>query len=390
MLARACTLAVVAGFIGGLVSQTIAFAAKDFGVDSAAQSTALAVIRIGALVTLVSLAAADRWGRKRLIRLTLAGAALMSFLTAFAPTLSMLTVTQLGARGFVAAGALLIAVVCAEEMPAAARAFGIGVTALSGGLGVGMVLWFLPLVDLDPGAWRLLFLVAAPAGVIAMITVSRLPETRRFEEMVSHHAPRSHLSGRRLAVVGLIFLLLNVFAGPTSQLQNDYLTTVRGLSGSGVTAFLLLTNTWGGLGVWAGSRLSDRVSRRFTALIGLTGFAVGNAIMFSSDGAAMWVGSLLGSIVGAAIVPSLGALQPELFPTGRRGLSSGWTNIAAVAGSVAGFVVAARLIDVDSGADYATTTRLLAIAPLLAAALLFWIPETAGESLESINPEDRT
>lgn len=393
VLARCATLAVIAGFLGGLVSQTITYASSEFGTTSSAQAGALAVIRVGALVTLFSLAAADRWGRRRLIHLSLLSASIAAFVTAFAPNLTALTAAQLVCRGSVAAAALLIAVVCAEEMPAAARAFGIGITALAGGLGVGMVLWCLPVVDVGVGAWRLIYLLALPFGVVAGVTARRLPETARFDALTTavRTAVRtgSRVDGRRLAAVGTTFFLLNCFAGPTSQLQNDYLRVARGLSGTQIAVFLLLTNTWGGLGVWGAARFSDRVSRRFTALVGLVGFAVGNAVMFSVGGVAMWVASLAGSVIGAAMIPSLGALQPELFPTRRRALSSGWTNIAAVSGSVFGLMVTGRIIDTEAATGYGTAIPLLAMAPLLAAILMIWIPETAGRDLESINPDDR-
>ena len=73
VLARSCTLAVITGFLGGLVTQTITFAAQDFGRRASEQSASLAFIRIGALVTLVALGAADRWGRRRLIRICAGG-----------------------------------------------------------------------------------------------------------------------------------------------------------------------------------------------------------------------------------------------------------------------------------------------------------------------------
>ena len=86
-----------------------------------------------------------------------------------------------------------------------------------------------------------------------------------------------------------------------------------------VSLFILVTNAGGILGVIAGGRMADSRSRHLVAGIGLVGLAVGNTVMFAFAGLPMWLGSAVGSIVGGATIPALGVLNPELFPTSRRG-----------------------------------------------------------------------
>src|SRR5262245_34960958 len=62
-------LTLIAGFTGTLIGQTITFAADEFGASDRQQGTVLAVTRVGVLVALVLAAAADRLGRRRLIRI---------------------------------------------------------------------------------------------------------------------------------------------------------------------------------------------------------------------------------------------------------------------------------------------------------------------------------
>ncbi len=71
-------------------------------------------------------------------------AALAAALGALAPSIGALAATQLVATGCVGATALLIAITSAEEMPAGARAYGISLITMAGGLGAGMCVWVLP------------------------------------------------------------------------------------------------------------------------------------------------------------------------------------------------------------------------------------------------------
>lgn len=389
VLSLCATLSLIAGFLGGIVGQTLTFISKDLGGSTSAQATILTIIRLGAVITMLATALADKRGRRPVLHASLVGAALASLVTAVAPNLTVVTVSQLIARSLVATAAFLITIVLVEELSPGSRAYAVGLMALPGALGVGMVLWILPIVDARPSAWRIIFAFALPALILTVRTMRRFPETARFEHDTTEpkHRLRQHMRPARFAVLATTVYLINVFAAPTQQLQNDYLRTARGFDGSRIAAFALLTNTWGFIGIAFGARLSDRRSRRLALGIGVVGFAIGNGLMFQVAGWPMWIASMLGSIVGAAIVPSLGALLPELFPTLRRGSANGAMNAAAVLGSITGLQVAGHTIE---NGNYGPTMAVLAVAPLLVLVLLRWIPETSGVSLETLNPEDPT
>ena len=189
----------------------------------------------------------------------------------------------------------------------------------------------------------------------------------------------------RLVVLAAGMFFLNIFTAPTQQLQTDYLRNTRGLSSTAVAVFILATNTWGFIGIFAGAKLADRSSRRRAATIGLLGLAIGNTAMFCIGGPPMWVASLVGSMVGAAVVPSLGALLPELFPTLRRGAANGLLNGAAVIGSMTGLYVVGQVV---TDGTYGPTVAALALGPLIVAGLVWRLPETAGIELEALNPDD--
>ncbi len=193
---------------------------------------------------------------------------------------------------------------------------------------------------------------------------------------------RRRIRGLRFLLLASVFLLLNLFVAPASQLQNDYLRTERGYSGAMITLILVLTSTPGAIGVMLGGRLADRRGRRITLIPGLVSVGVFNAIFFLVAGAGMWLASLGGSVLGALCVAPLGVLAPELFPTARRGGARGALNLIAVVGSVVGLLSAGALVD---ALGYGPAFALLAAGPLLAACLAFAAPETRGRELEDIN-----
>src|SRR5690606_24089311 len=129
--------------------------------------------------------------------------------------------SQMVARGLATALSLLIAVVVAEEMPAGSRAYGASLLTMAGGLGAGIVLWVLPIVDIDERAWRILYLLPLAFLPLIAATARRLPESRRF---VRSHATASFSGhGWRLFLLAATAGLVALFTSPASQLQNEFL-----------------------------------------------------------------------------------------------------------------------------------------------------------------------
>jgi MFS family permease len=389
-LAAASTLAVVGGYIGGLLATTLTFVAGDLGGGLRAQSAALAVARIGALGTAAGMAFADRRGRKPVIVWSFVIASAAAVVLAASPDLAFWAGGQVIVRGAIATGALLLPVAASEELPAGSRAFGVALVTMAGGLGIGILTVLLAVVG--SGGWRLLHLLAVIAIPATFAVARQLPESRRFERLVQDTAATGgtasdhhHMRIQRLVLLGVGAVLLWAFVTPVTQLQNTYLHDERGFSSQMVSLFIIVTNAGGILGVVAGGRLADRRSRHLVASIGLVGLAVGNTVMFAFAGLPMWLGSTVGSIVGGATIPSIGVLNPELFPTSRRGLANGLLNLAAVGGSVLGLLLVPTLVD---WSGYGTAIALLALGPLLVIVVLRWIPEGARRSLEDLNLSD--
>ncbi|MBT5568024.1 MAG: MFS transporter, partial [Acidimicrobiaceae bacterium] len=368
------------------------FASDEFQRSATAQGVTLAVIRLGIVVALGVVALADSHGRSRLLTAAAILAVATTALGALSPGLWFLGGTQLVARGLTMGMGILIGVFAAEELPRGSRAYGVSVLALCAALGAGMAVWVLPVADLDPRGWRVIYLVPLLA-VPALVGIGRrLPESRRFTANLPDATATGaqgtlrRIEGRRLLLLATAAFLLLVFAAPASQFQNDFLREHRGYSATGITLFTLMTSTPAGIGIFMAGRLADTRGRRGVAAVGLLGGTAFILVAYHSAGAAMWTASVTGTVLGSLTV-ALGVYGPELFSTRHRARANGLIVTLGVAGSATGLLVVGMLA--DRFGSYGPAFTVVAVGPVLAAVLVLrWFPETARVELEVLNPGD--
>jgi MFS family permease len=385
VLGLVCAVAVAGGYLNTLFTQTVAFAADSFGTGEGAQGVAGAVVRFGLVFAFPLVLLADRQGRRRMLVISAVLAPLLCSLGAVAPSFAALTASQTLGRPVAIVLMLLVGVVAAEEMPAGGRAYAVSVIAMAGGLGAGLCVLALPLADVAPWGWRLIYVLPLAFLVLAVDLHRRLPETRRF---ATTHAVAPRFPRRRFALLALSAFLTNLLVAPASFFQNRYLRDVRGYSAATISLFTLATNTPAGIGIVAGGRIADTRGRRRVAAVGLVVGATATVGVFVLSGSPMWVVATVGSVVGAAAVPALGVYGAELFPTGHRGKASGFISALSLIGSSIGLVLVGQLI--DGGRSYGTAMAVVGGGPLVVAVLVLLLyPETAHVVLEDLNPEDR-
>jgi MFS family permease len=384
--------AFVLGYGATLLTQTITYAAGEFHADKGAQGIALALTRLDVLLSIPLAFLADRKGRRQLVVYGTVATCAFTALGALSPNLSTLAVTQVLAGGVMTGAGVALGVMIAEDMPAGARAWATSLMAMAGFFGGGFCVILLPLADLASGAWRILYIVPLALIPLTFSAARGLEETQRFRIHVEANKARPRILDvmrthrGRFALLAVSAALLNVFAVPASEFQNEFLRNSRGFSGAQITFFLAVTSLPGGIGIVVGGRLAERGRRLLGA--GATFIGVGTtAMMFFSHGLGLYAWSSLASLVGAAAVPALAVYGAELFPTEARGAANAGIGFIARIGSVTGLLIAG---EVGDRIGLPRTFLYLAIGPvLLAALILIAYPETAHHTLEDLNPEDQ-
>jgi len=371
-------------FTNTLFTQTAQFAADDFNVGNFGFSVAGAVVRTGIIISLPLAFLADRVGRRRIIRIVVWAAPIVTALGAFAPTFSLLVATQAIGRPLGLALDFLIAVAVVEEMPRNSRAYAVSVMAMASGLGAGIAVMALPLADVGAWGWRLVYLVTLIWLVVAVDISRRLPETVRYERP---HVVHPRFDRRRFAALATVAACLNFFVAPASFFQNRYLREVRGFDASRIALFTLTTATPAALGLVVGGRLADVRGRRHLIAGAIPIATVLIVASFVVGGAPMWMAAFGGGFVGGIAYPALAVYRAEMFPTGNRGRAAGLLTTAALLGGVIGILVVGELRNL--GLSYGWVIGIVALAQIVVVAIvLASFPETAHLELETINPED--
>lgn len=386
LISLVATIAAMAGYMGVLIGQTITFAARDFGVDDSVQANTLAGVRVGVLVSMVLITRADRIGRRPLLIWFTFGAIVFSALGAAAPSMVALGGAQTIARGLTTGLLTLTALAATEEVPARSRAMAIAVMYVTTGFGAALVLWVLPLADVAPGGWRILYLVPLLFLPALWRVARRLPETRRFEAAAASQAPGA-INWGRFILVGFTALVAAMFASPASQLRNEFLSGDLGFTAAQISVFQLLVSIPATLAVPVGGHLADRFSRRWIGAGGLIVSSLAAAASYQLSGLWLWITASIGFTVAAGTVPALRGYQVELFPTRARARVGGMIDTLAVTGSAIGLVTVGWLsVRWD---DLGAAIGVMVFAPLAVAVVIFvFFPETARVELEELNPTD--
>jgi MFS family permease len=399
-LAALAAVALVANFSGALLSQNGDAVTSAFDQTDQALGVALAIARAGVLVSLVAIALADRWGRRRLILVGLVGACVANLFTALAPTFEVFTGAQLLNRSLVNTVLIVAGIAAVEDAPEGARAFATGMYALALGAGFGLAVVLLPFADLGSYGWRISFALSAALVLLVPLIARNLKETTRYVRVADRTARHGQSRGRvrelfdraygaRFLLLGLAAFLTNVFSAPSSQLTNRYLTHAHDFTNADVAVFRAVTAGLPGIiGVLLASRLAESRGRRPVTIIGLLVATVFQAAFFLADGSLLlWITPVVAIVAAACAGLALGTLDAELFPTEVRGTSSGFLLVSGVAGSAVGLVLATQLKGFAGGLGPAIA--LCGIASLVAAIFVVpRLPETADRRLDDVSPSE--
>ena len=372
---------------------------KGLSIPEDEVGTLFALLRFGALFSVVIGVLADRLGRRRLLIAAVVGCAICNIATAFVQTGMQLAALQFLSRLFLGAQVLLAAVVVSEELSAENRGWGIGVLTAVGGMGGALTLLAYSFVDHLPYGWRSLFVLGGFGLLVVPWLWRSLSETRRFAEQSAAEGEQARLgsawrvigelarlhAGRLLAVVGVI-LPVAIILEPATVFITKHLHDELGYSPGQVGLMLALCGIATPLGNVLAGALTDRFGRRpgtiFVSLL-LSGAAAlfygSRELVYVAPGLAL----LMASVGGLQVLHM--ALATELFPTAFRSTASGVREAINTFGASMGLVTLSALYDA-TGSHPTSIIWILALTPIAPIILLF-VPETAGRELEDISTE---
>lgn len=370
---------VLSAFDGSVLVLALPAIAIDFHASTPALSDLGSVLAIGTLGALPLATLADRFGRRRLIAVGVAGFSIANFASAFAPTLAALAVLRLFAVCFeVLVSGVAIALVV-EEAPSARRGQAVSVLALLSGFGTGVTVIAYPL--LAPH-WRWLFLAGGIGVLVAPFIWWLLPEGRTWLGIrVTGSALRLLMQRpwrRRLIVLAAMTALLAVLLEPAGLLFTVYASRVLSMSPVAISTLIVVSGVAGALCYLVGGYFTDRFGRRGPAIALTIATAAATSLSFATGARGFFIGNVLWSAFASAATPVFGAWSAELYPTRARATAEAASAVAASVGSIAGLQLVAAL---SASAGLGGAIELGGVAAIAGALILFLLPETKQQPL---------
>ena len=293
---------------------------------------------------------ADRFGRVRILQLTIVWFAVFTFLSGFTSAPGQLLFTRtmqgLGFGGEWSVGSVLIAEMIRPEHRG--KAVGLIQSSWAVGWGVAAVAYAIIYSIMDPNlAWRFLFWLGLIPALLVVFIRRYVQESSIFEETRAQMST-SATSGSFLEIFAPSLLRTTILASllatgmqgayySVTTWLPTYLKTERHLSVLSTGSYLLVLIIGSFLGYLTSAYLSDRLGRRNCFIL----FAVSAAVLVVlytqipiTDTAMLFLGFPLGFFL-SGIFSGMGAFLSELFPSRVRGSGQGFCyNFGRAVGSL--------------------------------------------------------
>ncbi len=359
----------------------------EFGLSREGAGAMVATINVGTVVAYLLVRHADRWGRRRVLSVTIAGYTVATGLSGLSPNVYVFALLQLVARVFLIGEWATSLVYAAEEFPADRRGMVIGAINALSSLGAILCAGTVPLLLATRLGWRAPYFLGVLPLLILIFARRGLRETRRFEEQV-RGAPRGFTAiwrspyRHRLLRMGLIWMATYVCTQNAITFWKEFALAERGLTDAQVGMSISIAAVFSMPMVFAVGPFLDRFGRRRGAVVIFLATALGVLGAYGFHERTALTAALVVAIFGAsAVLPVLNAFNTELFPTELRGDAIAWSN--NLIGRI-GYVASPALVGVIAGqTGWGAAVRITAVFPLIALVMILaFLPETRARELE--------
>lgn len=377
------------GFDQIALTQVLPDLQATFSLDKSGVAWLVAVINIGTVLAYGLVRAADRWGRRPILAITIVGFALLSFASGLATNVYAFAALQLLARIFLIAEWALSLVYAAEEFPPERRGSVVGIISAMGSLGSVFCAAAIPWLVQGPWGWRTVYFVGAVPLLILAFARRSLRETERFVALKNDPSRTLPLfriwstpHRKRVLQLALIWGATYSCTQVAVTFWKTFAMGERGFTEKEVAFAISVAAVLAMPLSFVTGKLLDVVGRRMGAVFvfGVTTFGTLGAYLLHSK-IHLHI-ALVAAIYGAsAVLIVLNAFTTELFPTEYRADAFAWSN--NLLGRL-GYVVAPILVgSVAVSTGWGPAVAVTAIGPAIALLLiLLLLPETRGRSLE--------
>jgi MFS family permease len=335
---------------------------------------------------------ADRFGRVRILQITILWFAFFTFLSGFTNSFWQLLMTRglqgLGFGGEWAVGSVLMG----EAIRAQHRGKAVGT--VQGGWAVGWgiaAICYTVLFSVLPAAtaWRAMFWIGILPALLVFYIRRNVPEPEVFSQTRARVGEGSHFleifSPALLKTTFLTALLATGAQGGYYAITTwlpTFLKTSRGLSVLNTGGYLFVVIVGSFVGYMVSAWLADRLGRKRTLILfAVCSFVTVTAYTFLpiSNGLMLVLGFPLGFFASGSFSP-MGAFFTELFPSRLRGSGQGFSYnygraIGALFPTSVGYL-SARITLGHAISAFAVTAYLVMILAVLL------LPETRGKELQ--------
>jgi MFS family permease len=336
----------------------------------------------------------DRFGRARILKLTILWFSIFSFLSGFAQNYEQLLVLRtlqgLGFGAEWAVGAVLLGEMIAPAWRGralgtmqSANAIGSGLAAVLAGPVAGLMpLWL---------GWRVVFWIGLAPALLTLFIRRQGDESPLFVKAQAGEKRHPFAMFRRdLLPTTMLACLLSSGAQGAAFAVTSFLTTFlvseRGLSIGTAGLFVLLNSVGGFFGFLVNAHIADRYGRRVTFRAFAIGFLLAViAYLYLPLGNSAWTLVPAGIVYGFfqfGIYAAFGPYFSELFPTDVRATSQAF---AYNFGRATSFIFIQGAVLIGASLTLSVGMTLMGIAGMACALIAtFLLPETRGRDLRTV------
>jgi MFS family permease len=364
--------------------------ADQAGLSGTDLGIGLAIMRLASLGALPLTGLADRFGRRKMLLVTVGVGLALTALAAASPSYWWFVAIFACGRPLLSATNGLAQVTAAEQTASADRAKAVALIAAGYGAGAGVIAIVHSLASHAIGFRGVFVMALIPLALLPLLwrwieepdrfTVAAAGSEHPFPVLDAVARPFR----RRLVVIVVLAFAVSLITGPANSFVFLFAQNFLHQRGTVTAAMVVGAGVAGLAGLLAGRWLADRVGRRLTGALAMVTVALFATLTYTGSAPALLAGYILGVFAASVFAPAAGALINELFPTSVRASATGWSVAAGVLGAVTGLVAFGAVA--DAGRRFGVAGLVIFLPAALAMAAFWLLPETRGREPEDLWP----